>query len=83
MINDSIPVIFTFLRANYDRITPGQLKERESVIDDLIYDPGTNVDTVFDKIQHFQDLCIIIGNTRTDTQFSHTRTSFFRRLAFL
>ena len=28
MINNGIPVVFTFLRANYDGITPGQLKER-------------------------------------------------------
>ena len=53
MINDSIPDNFAFLRMNYDRITPGQLKHRESAIDTLTYNPSTNVDTIFNKIQIF------------------------------
>ena len=68
MINDSIPVIITFLGANYGRITPGKLKEKESVIYDLVYEYSTNVDTVLNKIQHFQGLCTLTGNTGNDTQ---------------
>ena len=68
MINDNIPVISTFFRANYEHIIPGHLKEIDSVINDLCYDPSTNVDTMFNKIQHFQDMCIITGNSRNDTK---------------
>ena len=68
MVNDAIPDIFSFLHKPYGKITTGQFKVVESEIDDLIYDPATNVDTIFNKIQDFQDLCLLIGKTKSDTQ---------------
>ena len=50
-------------------MSPGQLKQKETVIDNLVFDPAQNVDTVFNKIQEFNDLCILLGNGKTNTQF--------------
>ena len=34
----------------------------------MVYDPATNVDTVFNKIQEFLDLYNLLDNGKTDTQ---------------
>lgn len=68
MINDTIPMIFGFLRDTYGNLSPSQLKARERVIDDMIYNPSLTIDSVFNKIQDFQDICILLQNTKTDTQ---------------
>ena len=68
MINDPIPSIFTFLRDNYGKLAPAQLKERETEIDNLVYDPSQNVDIIFNKIQEFQDLCTLLDNPKSDKQ---------------
>ena len=68
MINDNIPDIITFLRTTYGRLTLSQVKERERTIDNLVYDTSKTVDTVFNKIQGFQDLCTLIKNEKTDAQ---------------
>ena len=68
MINESIPQIITFLRDTYGQLSPSQLKERERAIDDMIYNPATTIDSVFNKIQEFQDICILLQNTKTDMQ---------------
>ena len=68
MIQCPIPNIFTFLRTTYGKLSAVQLKEKENDIDQLIYDPSCNVDTIFNKVQDFQDICVMIGNGKTDTQ---------------
>ena len=68
MITSSITAIFTFLQATYGKLSPSQLKQRENAVDDLIFDPSTNVDTVFNKIEDFQALCTLIGRDKTDSQ---------------
>lgn len=68
MIHTPIPDIFTFLGNTYGKLSPQQLRQREKVIDDIIFDPTKNVDTVFNKIQEFQDLCQLLRNSKTDTQ---------------
>ena len=67
-ITDPIPAIFDFLQNTYGRVTPVQLKEREREIEDHIYDPALTVDSVFNKIDNFQDICTLTGNTKTDNQ---------------
>ena len=52
----------------YGHLSPLELKERERGLDDMIYDPSQNVDSVFNKIQDFQDICTLISNGKTDTQ---------------
>ena len=47
---------------------PAQLKEKEKDVDSLLCDPSYDVDTIFNKIQDFQDLCVMIENPKTDTQ---------------
>ena len=49
-------------------LSPRQLKQKETIIDNLVFDPGQNVDTVFNKIQEFNDLCTLLGNGKTDMQ---------------
>ena len=68
MITSTIPVIFGFLQLNYGNLSPSELKERERTLDDMIYDPSQNVDSIFNKIQEFQDMCTLISNEKTDTQ---------------
>ena len=68
MIDFSIPRVFEFLRANYGRLTCEQLKDREKSLDDLVYSPADNVDTIFNKIQHLQDVCSLLNKDETDTQ---------------
>ena len=43
MITSTIPTIFTFLQQTYGNLSPSELKERERVLDDMIYDPSQNV----------------------------------------
>ena len=38
------------------------------LIDNFIYDPMTNVDTVFNTIQEFNELCVLLKNEKSDTQ---------------
>ena len=68
MINSPIQDIFTFLITTYGNLSPAQLRQREQVIDNFTYDPTQNVDTIFNKIQEFQDLCVLLSNRKTDTQ---------------
>ena len=67
MITYLFPDIFTLLMNTYGQLSPAELKERERTIDDMIYDPSQNVDSVFNKIQEFQDLCTLLTNLKTDT----------------
>jgi len=67
-ITSSILEIFDFLKQSYGRLSPGQLKQKETIIDNLVFNPEQNVDTVFNKIQEFNDLCSLLGNGKTDMQ---------------
>ena len=67
-IKDSVLDIFDFLKKLYGRLSPAQLKQKETILDNFIYDPAQNADTVFNKIQEFNDLCTLLGNGKNDTQ---------------
>ena len=71
-INDSISFIFNFLKTTYGNMTTGQLKSKEAEVDDMLYDPSTTVDSVFNKIDDFQDLCVLTTNAKIDTQLVNT-----------
>ena len=68
MIHANIPEIFIFLRANYGQLSPQQLEERESNLDNYNYDPSTHINTVFNKIQDFQDICYLVGQAKPEYQ---------------
>ena len=68
MIKTLIPKIFSFLTKTYGTLSPAELRQREKAIDDTVFDPTKNVDTVFKIIQEFQDLCQLLQNSKTDTQ---------------
>ena len=67
-IQCSIYDVFEFLKQSYGRLSPKQLKAKEHLIDTLVYYPSTNVNTVFNVIQEFDDLCRLLNNAKTDTQ---------------
>ena len=67
-INNTIEQIIAFLRDIYGQLSPSQLRERERAIDDMVYDPAHNINSVFNKIQFFQDSCTLIQNQKTGTQ---------------
>ena len=50
-IHQSIPEIFHYLMTTYGQLSPQQLNNNKNGIDHLIYDPFTNIYTVFNKIQ--------------------------------
>ena len=51
MIQCSIYDLFDFLKQSYGRLLPEQLKAKETLIDTFVYDPSTNVNTVFNVMQ--------------------------------
>ena len=67
-IQCSIYDVFEFLKRSYGRLSPDQLKAKENLVDIFVYDPSTNVDTMFNVIQEFDDLCRLLSNAKTDTQ---------------
>ena len=79
MLNDSIPDIFTFLTDTYGQLSPSDLKLREKIVDEMVYDPAQGIDTVFNCIQEFQDLCALLANPKTDTQLVTYAFLIFQR----
>ena len=68
MLNDNIPDILTFLTDTYGQLSPVELKEQEKQINNMIYDTSQGIDTVFNKIQEYQDLYALLLNPKTDMQ---------------
>jgi hypothetical protein len=60
MVPSNIPAIFSFLQANYGKISPNQLMEKEDALKDVIYDVSEPIDSVFNKVDRFSDLCELI-----------------------
>ena len=79
MINDSLQETFTFLRTTYGKITTSQLKAKEMEVDQMVYDPYTSVESIFNKIQDFQDICGLIGKHKTDSQLVDTAYLIFQK----
>ena len=65
MINDSIPDISLYLQTNFGRITDQELSDREDEVKKFSYDLATPIDSIFNRIKAFQDLCILTGNDKT------------------
>ena len=79
MIHETIPEIFKYLQTTYGRITIQELSDKEDQLKNMTYDPQTPVDTVFNKLNWFQDLCILSKNKKTDTQLVHIAYLIFNR----
>ena len=62
MLNDSILNIFRILITIYDEFSPSEFKERKLQVDDMIYNPSLTTDTISNKIQEYQNLCILLAN---------------------
>ena len=56
MINNKVPDIILYLQQNHGQITEQDLNDKEEEVKGLVYDPVTPVDTVFNKLNSFQDL---------------------------
>ena len=50
MVHQSIPDIFHYLMTTCGQLSLQQIKDRENEIDNLTYDPATNVNTIFNRI---------------------------------
>ena len=47
---------------------PTELKDWEKQINGIVYDSSQGIDTVFNKIQEYQDLCALLLNSKSDMQ---------------
>ena len=79
MINDTITDIITYLQTNYGQIIEQELNDKEDIVKLTIYDPTLPIDTVFNQIKAFQDLCIIIGNEKINHQLVSIAYLFFTK----
>ena len=68
LIISSIPEIFVYLRNTYGKLSPSQLRTRETQLEGTIYDPSKNPNFIFNKIGKFQTLCQLLEEAKTDTQ---------------
>ena len=66
MIPTNIPAIFEFLQANYGKISPNLLMEIEDALKDQIYDTTEPIDSIFNKVDRFADLCGLIKDPLSD-----------------
>ena len=80
MIHQSIQEIFNFLKINYGQLSPQQLKEREASIDNLVYDPSTHINSVFNRIQQFQDICALVNQPKQDYQLVNHAYIIFQKV---
>ena len=83
MINETIPEIINFLSNTYGQLSPAQLKERERAIDNMVYNPATTIDSVFNKIHDFQDICILLKHIKTDIQLITYTYLVFQKVGIL
>ena len=68
MIHESIPEIIKYLQTNFGKISEHELNDKEDTLKGMVYDPTSPVQTVFNKIKSFQDLCTLLQKPKTDGQ---------------
>ena len=68
MITETIPEIISYLRNTYGQLSPAQLKEHNRTIYDMVYNLATTSNSVFNNIQDFEDIGILLQNTKMDMQ---------------
>ena len=68
MIHESIPTVFKYLQRNYGQLTKQELNEREDTMKGRVYVPITRVESTFDKIKLFQNLCILTEKGKSYAQ---------------
>ena len=68
MIHESIPEIIEYLQSNFGKISEHELNDKEDTLKAMVYDPTSPVQTVFNKIKSFQDLCTLLKKSKTDGQ---------------
>ena len=84
MINKSIPDIINFLTARYGKVSAEEFEKRELEIKEYLYNPTEPIDSVYDKIEEFSDLCDLINHKLTEQRKVHlayliiSRTKIFR-----
>ena len=83
MITDAIPDIFTFLIDNYGQPSPQELKQRETTLDNMVYDPSTHVNTIFLAIEDYKEICELIKQPVPDHQLvNYAYLTLQKHLAF-
>ena len=61
-------------------MSPAQLKKREDAIDNMVYDLSDNAETVFTKIDDFQDLYTILKWPKIEQQLINYAYLIFQRV---
>ena len=64
----SIIDIITYLRVVYGRISPAQLIQLETKIQNLAYDPTTPINTVFNAIKDLAEYADMVNNEYSENQ---------------
>lgn len=71
MINKTIPEIIKFLTTRYGKVSAEEFERRSSDIKEYLYDPQEPIDTLFDKIKEFSEMCALINKGLTEEQEVH------------
>ena len=79
MIHESIPAIFSFLMQTYGQLSPQELNERERELDNFVFDPSGHVNMVFNRLQEFQDICILVQQPKQDYQLTNLAYIIFQK----
>ena len=79
MLDAKIPDIIEYLQNTYGKITEQELSDREEDLKKYVYDTAEPVDTIFNKINWFQDLCELCDNSKTDRQLVQIAYIIFNR----
>ena len=81
MIHHTVPQFFAFLKQNYEQLSSQQLKQRESDMDNIMYDPTAHVNIVLNKIQDFQDICNLVEQPKLGYQLVNIAYIIFQRVS--
>ena len=79
MITLTIPEIMEYLQSSYGKITEQELSDKEDNLKQFIYYPKMPVDTIFNKVNWFQDFCILCDNKKSDRQLVQITYIIFNR----
>ena len=66
MIHGSIPDIIEYLQTNFGQISEQESNGKIDTLKGTMYDPSNPVEIVFNQTKNFQDLCTLLGKTKTN-----------------
>ena len=82
MIHESLPKIMEHLMKNYSQVTLEDMHDKEQSLISMHYHPNTTVDSVFSAIDKFDDMCILTGQPKSDSQLTNISYIIFNKPRF-